>query len=357
MKTKSIKSQDGKIEIKYDDVTHVCIVGVIYPLLQYLLLQDLETTSRHTVYVFSEGVPSMIRPKLPSIFIQREYPQNIKYKIFRKIIRLRTALFRNYKKSYLRHACFFAQDGIFSSTLVGTHKYELLADAPNYFSVHANAGSSFVKNCSKKANSLWGKIETLIYGSPVVRTFGTNPQCTKVHLTEINHSPLLEGKNVSVNSFKTLWDSSSDEKKNFILKLFEVKREDVLLFEEFPIIFFSQPLVYDKIFNENEYISLLTKIFSQYDLSKILVKIHPRDTFDYKKYFPEVTVFSKPVNMQLLSLLNLPIKKAVTIFSTAVFDLPENIEVDWFGADIHPKIKKFVGNNCVPPRPYNQMSL
>lgn len=24
-KTKSIKSQDGKIEVKYDDVTHVCI--------------------------------------------------------------------------------------------------------------------------------------------------------------------------------------------------------------------------------------------------------------------------------------------------------------------------------------------
>lgn len=356
MKKKSIKSQDGNIEVKYDEVTHVCIVGVIYALLQYLLLQELDTIRNHTVYVFSEGVPSSIRVKLPSIFIRREYPKSFKYKILRKYIRLRTALFRDFHRPYLKHATFFAEDGIFPATLIGKRPYELLLDAPNYFSTSESNGVCWV-NRSKKMNSLRGKIERFIYGAPVVDLFGTNPQCTRINLTEDSDSSLLIGKNVSVNSLKELWEKSSEEKRSFIIQLFDIGNDDILLFNDFSVIFFSQPLVYDRVLDENEYIELLQKVFSHYDLKKVLVKIHPRDTFDYKKYFPEVTVFSKPVNMQLLSLLNLPIKKAVTLFSTAVYDLPLNIEVDWFGGDIHPKIQKFLGGNCIPPRPYNQMSL
>lgn len=356
MKKKSIKSQDGNIEVGYDDVTHVCIVGVIYALLQYLLLQDLDTIKNHTVYVFSEGVPLSIRTKLPSIFIRREYPKDFKYKILRKYIRLRTAFFRDFRRPYLKHASFFAEDGIFPATLIGKRPYELLLDAPNYFSTSENDGVCWT-NRSKKMKSLRGKIERFIYGAPVVDLFGTNPQCTRINLTEDSDSSLLIGKNVAVNSMKELWDNSSKEKKSFITQLFDISDDDIRMFNNFPIIFFSQPLVYDRILDEDEYIELLRKAFSHYDLHKVLIKIHPRDTFDYKKYFPEVTVFSKPVNMQLLSLLNLPIKRSVTLFSTAVYDLPLNIEVDWFGVDIHPKIKKFVGKSCIPPRPYNQISL
>ena len=141
------------------------------------------------------------------------------------------------------------------------------------------------------------------------------------------------------------------------MNIFGITRDDITLLEEKPIIFFSQPLIVDEIFVDEEYVELLKHIFSHYETSKIIIKVHPRDTFDYKKYFPELEVFSKPVNIQLLSLLNLAFEKAITIFSSAVFDLPDNIEVDWFGPDIHPNIKKYMGENCTPPRPYNQMYL
>ena len=89
----------------------------------------------------------------------------------------------------------------------------------------------------------------------------------------------------------------------------------------------------------------------------MIIKTHPRDTFNYQKYFPQIAVFNKPVNIQLLSLFDISIEKAITIYSSSVYELPENVKLDWFGPDIHPNIKKYTGDNCIPPRPYNQMSL
>ena len=354
---KSIKSRDGKIEVKYDEVENVCICVVIYALLLYLLSHKLDTILKHTVYVFDEGVSQNIRSKLPSVFIRSRYPQSFKYKILRKIIRFNTALSRQIKHPYIKKASIYAQDGTYPSILIGNNNYALLTDGPNFFTMHANNGSVYLENSIKKSKSIVGRMEKIIYGAPFISNLGNNSQCTQIYLTEPNASPLLKDKELIIHSLKELWGKAEDEKKEFILYLFDITPDDISLLKTTPIFFFSQPCVVDGILTNTEYVGLLSKIFSKYDLTKLLVKTHPRDTFDYKKYFPEVKVFAKPVNMQLLSLLNLSFEKAVTIFSSAVFDLPENIEVDWFGVDIHPKIKQYMGNNCIPPRPYNQMSL
>ena len=109
---------------------------------------------------------------------------------------------------------------------------------------------------------------------------------------------------------------------------------------------------------EQEYADLLERIFSHYDYSQLLIKTHPRDHFNYVKYFPDIAVFDKPVNVELLSLFNFSFRKAVTISSAAVFSLPETIELDWFGPNIHPKIYAVSGSNETKlPRSYNQMYL
>lgn len=121
-------------------------------------------------------------------------------------------------------------------------------------------------------------------------------------------------------------------------------------------LFFSQPMA--DLLSDQEYVELLEKIFSHYDRTQLLIKTHPRDHFDYRKYFPQVALFDKPVNVELLSVLNFSFKKAVTISSAAVFSLPESIELDWFGTGIHPKIYAVSGSNETKlPRSYNQMSL
>jgi hypothetical protein len=356
-KNKLIKSQDGKLEVKYDNAENVCICMGMYALLLYLLIHNSDTIKKHTIYAFDEGVPQDIRDKLPSIFIRSRYPQTLKYKLLRKIIRLYTAIQRSIKYSFLKNATIYAQDGTFPAILIGKKDYFFLPECPNFFTIHANEGSPYIEKSIKKSKSMIGRIEKIILGAPVVLDFGNNSQCKKIYLTEKNKSPLLEGKELVVNSLKDLWSGSEEEKREFILDLFNVTKEDIALLGNKSIIFFSQPLVYDRILNESDYIELLKKVFAFYTPSELIIKTHPRDTFDYKKYFPEIEVFSKPVNMQLLSLVNLSFKTAVTIFSTAVYDLPESIEVDWVGADAHPNIKEYMGSNFTPPRTYNQMHL
>ena len=357
MKNKSIKSQDGECEIRNEEIENVCICVVIYALLIYLLSHKLETIQKHTIYFFDEGVAQSIRRKLPSVYIRSRYPQTLRYKFLRKFIRLWTALTRNIKYPFMKRAAIYAQDGTYPSMLIGNKQYALLSDSPNFFTMNAHLGTPYMDIYTKKSKSIIGRLEKIIYGAPFVFNFGNNCQCTQIYLTEENDSPLLEGKDVIVHSIKELWDSSEDEKKQFVLNLFDITNEDISLMNEYPIFFFTQPLVEDSILTEKEYDEVLTKILGNYDLQKILIKTHPRDKYDYKKHYPNVAIFDKPVNVQFLSLLDLSFKKAITIFSTAVFELPESVEVDWFGGELHPKIKKIVSDNCIPPRPYNQMHI
>lgn len=355
MSRKQLQSADGSLVVPYENVQNVCICVVIYPLLQYLLLNDLETCKHHTAYILDESISAKIRGKLPA-YTFPGFPQTPFYKFWRKIVRTFQALTRDIRHPYLKTATIYAQDHDIVSILIGKHDYYLLQDAPNIYTALATDGCVQTMLKIKKQQSLWGKIETAIYGVPFVYHHGNNDQCKKILLTEENDSPVLKGKDCEVHGLKELWNSSSEEKKRFILDVFDISKSDLQQIQSRPIVFFSQPMA--DLLTEQEYVDLLKKIFSHYDHSLLLIKTHPRDYFNYRKFFPDIEVFDKPVNVELLSLFNFSFQKAVTISSAAVFSLPENIELDWFGPNIHPKIYAVSGSNETKlPRAYNQMYL
>lgn len=355
MSRKQLQSADGSLVVPYENVQNVCICVVIYPLLQYLLLNDLETCKHHTAYILDESISAKIRGKLPA-YTFPGFPQTPFYKFWRKIIRTFQALTRDIRHPYLKTATIYAQDHDIVSILIGKHDYYLLQDAPNIYTALATDGCVQTMLKIKKQQSLRGKIETAIYGVPFVYHHGNNDQCRKILLTEENDSPVLKGKDCEVHGLKELWNSSSEEKKRLILDVFDISKSDLQQIQSRPIVFFSQPMA--DLLTEQEYVDLLKKIFSHYDHSLLLIKTHPRDYFNYRKFFPDIEVFDKPVNVELLSLFNFSFQKAVTISSAAVFSLPENIELDWFGPNIHPKIYAVSGSNETKlPRAYNQMYL
>lgn len=355
MSRKQLQSADGSLVVPYENVQNVCICVVIYPLLQYLLLNDLETCKYHTAYVLDESISTKIRGKLPA-YTFPGFPQTPFYKFWRKIVRTFQALTRDIRHPYLKTATIYAQDHDIVSILIGKHDYYLLQDAPNIYTALATDGCVQTMLKIKKQQSLRGKIETAIYGVPFVYHHGNNDQCKKILLTEENDSPVLKGKDCEVHGLKDLWNSSSEEKKRLILDVFDISKSDLQQIQSRPIVFFSQPMA--DLLTEQEYVDLLKKIFSHYDHSLLLIKTHPRDYFNYRKFFPDIEVFDKPVNVELLSLFNFSFQKAVTISSAAVFSLPENIELDWFGPNIHPKIYAVSGSNETKlPRAYNQMYL
>ena len=357
MAKKQLQSADGSLMVPYENVQNVCICVVIYPLLQYLLLNDLETCKHHTAYILDESISEKIRGKLPA-YTFPGFPQTPFYKFWRKIVRTFQALTRDIRHPYLKKATIYAQDHDIVSILIGKHDYYLLSDGPFIITRYFAEGNGLRQRAVAKAHSLQGFIEQAIYGKPFVWRFGENEQCKRIYLTEKNEAPILRNKEVIVNSFQELWQQATAEKQQFILDVFDVTPEDCARLQSKPIVFFSQPMVGDQLLNDVEYVEVLQKIFDHYPHSELIIKTHPRDKFNYSKYFPDIAVFDKPVNLQLLSILSLSLKKAVTIFSTAVMDLPENVEIDWIGVDIHPKLLAFAGTDKVDlPRPFNKVNL
>ncbi|MBO2524451.1 MAG: hypothetical protein CW341_01935 [Bacteroidetes bacterium] len=353
MAKKQLQSVDGSLVVPYENVQNVCICVVIYPLLQYLLLNDLEICKHHTAYILDESISEKIRNKLPA-YTFKAYSN----KVWRKLVRAFQALTRDIRHPYLKKATIYAQDHDIVSILIGKHDYYLLSDGPFIITRYFAEGNGLRQRAVAKAHSLQGFIEQAIYGKPFVWRFGENEQCKRIYLAEKNDAPILRNKEVIVNSFQELWQQATAEKQQFILDVFDVTPEDCARLQSKPIVFFSQPMVGDQLLNDVEYVEVLQKIFDHYPHSELIIKTHPRDKFNYSKYFPDIDVFNKPVNLQLLSILSLSLKKAVTIFSTAVMDLPENVEIDWIGVDIHPKLLAFAGTDKVDlPRPFNKVNL
>lgn len=349
MSGKKITSLDKEITLTYDEVKNVCICVVLYPLLQYMLIEDLDAIRNHTLYILDETIPDEIQSRLPTYTYHSSTTIPLK-KLTRKFIRTFRALTRDLRHPYLKTATIYAQDHDLVSTLIGKHDYFLLSDGPDMLTRCCSEEGGNYQRYLQKANSFQGKIEELVYGTPFVHHYGNNKQCKRIYMTEENFAPIVQQKEVLVNSLQEMWSKASPEKRNFILHIFGVQKEDLNKLEDKPIIFFTQPLCDDQLLSRDEYLEMLVKIFNYYGHSQILIKTHPRDKFDYRKHFPDIALFDKPIIIQLLTLLNISFAKAVTLFSTAVLDLPENIQVDWLGTNGNSKLLTYIGKDITPHR-------
>ena len=335
-------------------ITHICICGSAYALLQYLLLQSKEDSCLHTLFFAGSGIDPKISRNLS--FCKRFNTLPVKGILHVK---------RIFEKIYLR--CFgrllypcvktseiYAQDYLYPIVIIGRNSYKLLNESPYFFTINYSKDSKEYIRCTQHLQSLYGKIESFLYGKPLVFLPGQTSQCEEILLTESNNSPLLHGKKIKIASLKTLWDLSDDSKKEYILSVFNVSEKD-LISQKY--IFLTQPLVKDGLLTDEEYKELLQKIFCKYDHTQLCIKVHPRDDYDYSRVFPDIQIYTKPVNLELLLMLNQKCDKVISIFSTAVNSIPEDIEVDWFGTSVHPKLVQYSGNTVVPYRKFNQVYI
>ena len=71
----------------------------------------------------------------------------------------------------------------------------------------------------------------------------------------------------------------------------------------------------------------------------------------YKQYFPEATVLDKPLPFELLTIMGIKFKKAITLFSSAAFNLPAQTELAWYGTSVHPVLEEKLGECMKQIRP------
>lgn len=304
-----------------------------YALLLYLLYADEKRINNTTFYIGNNLSPCNLQNKvvMPKVCDFSE-----------------TGIFK-YRLKNIRHCInichskIYAQDHLpFSSALLGSSKYVLLEDCPNFFS---NIDHAF----QLKIKATWRmRISNLLAGSTHKDIKGYNNTCIDRIVTSIADVECLSKYKLKYNhvNIEELWNKSSQQKRILIKNIFGCK--DINRYSDKPVVFFSQPIIDDAHFSQEEFVSLLSPYFQKFGTRNILVKLHPRDTFDYKRYFPEVETLYTKAPQQLLSLMGFRFSTAITICSSAVSSVDKDCEVIWIGAECDSRIVKAYGHVINP---------
>lgn len=170
--------------------------------------------------------------------------------------------------------------------------------------------------------------------------FGFGKEAKKIYLTGITTIPKEIRHKVEIINLKQLWDKKDEIDKVKILDIFNIDLTKIKLLQKYPYILFTQPLSEDLIISEAEKIEIYTKIIKNYDENKLIIKKHPREKTNYQKYFPNILILEENFPAELFSILGINFTKAITIFSTAALNLGKDVEIDFYGTEIHHKIFK-----------------
>lgn len=175
-------------------------------------------------------------------------------------------------------------------------------------------------------------------------SFGIHKSVKKIYLTGLGEIPKKIENKVEIFDLKEKWNDLLEIEKNKILEIFKMDRITLKNINDEIEILLTQPLCEDGIISENEKIKLYGEILKKYDKDKILIKPHPREKTDYSKFFPEYKILKSKMPIELFSLLNIKLKRYITIFSTGVLLNNKDIEVDFYGTEIHKKIFEKFGS-------------
>lgn len=248
-------------------------------------------------------------------------------------------------RGLLRKTTIFAQDHLyFSAPLIDNLRYNVLEDCPNFFTVL----NSRIPKEPPFVPSLGANWQNFCLGRIYNRYGGYNPYCLKRIITSNSDKNLFERQNLEceqVNLYE-LWADSSEWKKQFVKDIFDLNDMGEVCSRR--IVIFSQPLMEDACLSNKELASIYKPYIEKYGAENILVKLHPRDNFDYKKHFPNINVLKTKAPQQLLSLMGVKFKIAITVCSSAVSSMDDDCEIVWIGSEIDKRIVKAYGHIKCP---------
>lgn len=308
----------------------ILVAGTQYTLLFYMVISS---DWRNTYYVFPTSFPESLIKKLNQIGI-KYYKARILKKGFINYYYNRFKFFYEIKK--LKKVEVFGSDYSIESWIFRNNGMILIEDGvANYLSHELQPIS--LKNRIKN----WMKL----YFSPKEYTpFGYSDKVKKIYLSGLSVIPKKIEHKVEIINLKELWDKKTLEEQNEILDIFSFDSSIKEKIKGRDMILFTQPLSEDKILTEEEKIEIYSKIVKKYPKDKLIIKTHPREKTDYKNIFKEYLVLDNPFPFEILNLLDVKFTKAITLFSTAALGLGKNVETDFYGTEIHPKIFDRVGS-------------
>ena len=326
---------------------YTCIVDTPYALALYLLKMSRMAIGQ-TLFCIGNNLSDDILRALPHA--RRFYIDGRKSRFLRMIFRMRCWL---YHLAHIRGTQIYGQDHInCAAQLICRQKYTLIEDGPGTCLLNRERpGHQFPDTRNPFCLLAFYALGGTIY----LKTMGRNPQCINRWVTSQEDVRLFEKERVpfEVLDVRKLWEGASEEKKKMVLRVIDgrIGGLDVsALSKTNETVLLTQPMIEDCGLTEDEIEAVYRPFIDRYAQSGVVIKPHPRDKFDYENRFPNCRVLRTRIPMQLLNAFGLNFKRAITICSSSVSDMSEDMELVWLGAEIHPKIAKVYGHPSPPSK-------
>lgn len=317
-------------------IKQTCIVDTPYSLALYLLFSN-DKDMMNTMFFVGTNMPQSIVNNLPNV---KCFTKGNKWGYFQMF------KFRVKCLKYRRLLCktkVFAQDHLFFSYgLLDNVNYTLLEDAPSFFRIYNNFDhfKYFYKETPK------GRLRNLLIGSNYGKMVGQNKNCINRLITSVPKDNYLPNAQFTLCNMYDMWKESSEFKQMFIKKVFDVKDDDFSY--QNGVIIFTQPFIEDCGLTEQEQMDIYKPYINKYSDYSIVIKKHPRDHFNYQKYFPNVRMMNTNAPMQVLSVMGLDFRIAVTVSSSAVTSMKKDTVIEWIGTNVNKKIFDVYGKIDCP---------
>ena len=311
---------------------YLCYPGTLYAFLQYLLISEMDI--ENTLFVFSESMNNLIGDKFEchkiilkgkkGNFFQKKRIEHENYKKLNLILSKNENI-KVYLQDHLKEAEYFLEK--FNCYLLedGTDSYNLI---------------KINKNQEKyKLQKYRIKPLRKLLGGSLKRypRYGFSDKIIGIYMNGIFKIPDKIQNKVIYLDIKGLFNKLSIEKKEKLFNIFNLELE-VLNKMENKILLLTQPFSEDTLMTEEEKIKIYRDIQESRKGNTFIIKSHPREQTDYKKYFPEVYIMPKDFPAELFLFVDAKLKEVITVFSTAALNLKENYKVTFLGTESYPKL-------------------
>lgn len=316
------------------EYSNTCIVGTVYSLLLYLLFKS-EKEINETFFFLGAGIPSNVRNNIHNKKFIDDRISNWKgYKrfIWKIVLKLKKELFWR----FIYNTKIYGHDHlVFSPILIGNNHMTVIEDGlGNYNELINNVPK--VSTIRRKIIKLYGRLT-------LEPKYGKSKYVDKIIMTgKLPIIPEIKDK-VELVNVKRMWELSTLEKKELITKIFSINFTEIENCRKRNILLLTQP--FNDILTDKELIKIYRDILMEYNPENILIKTHPRDTIDYKKFFKEYQVLQSSIPMELLNVFGFNFDTAITISSNAIFSLPDKTHKIILGHECHPVLLEKMGSS------------
>lgn len=314
---------------------NIVIENTLYSLLLYWLIKEVHNT---TYILEGSKIDKEIIDKLKdnnNVYLFYHFYDKPKiYRFFSVHIFQKLKLYFFIKNKLNANYIIYGNDDLIAFDIFRKFNYYVIEDGlTNYIFNDENINASTLKSHFKKF------IRRLGDSKP----FGRSNNCKKIYLTGIAPIPKTIEDKVNIIDLRLLWEKKSNEEQKEILNIFNITDEIIRSLKNKKVILLTQPISELGLISEEEKIEIYKKCLAKYNQKDIIIKMHPRESTNYKKYFSNITVLDTSFPSELIMLLEIKINKVITLFSAGALTFGKDIEVEWLGTNVHPKLYKHYG--------------